>query len=232
MGRTIKTIFAKLSRNRATPLSALVTKTTRFVRESVSAALFLRTCDRVGSHPRVDGVLRVHNEGHIVLGDDVRLISKWAPIELSTRRGATITIGSGSSINYGTLVSASKGVTIGNRVMIGNYCVIADTQVPGIARDERDADIDESAALPIEIGDGAWLAVRVTVLPGSRIGAGAVVTAGSVVDGDIPPGVIAGGVPARVLRSSVVPSAPVSKPAAPLSHEAATRSEAMAEVAP
>ena len=53
-----------------------------------------------------------------------------------------------------------------------------------------------------------WLAVRVTVLPGSKIGAGAVISAGSVVDGEIPAGALAGGVPARVLRAAVrAPSA-------------------------
>ena len=46
----------------------------------------------------------------------------------------------------------------------------------------------------------AWLASRVTVLPGSRIGSGAVVSAGSIVSGTIPPRVVVGGIPARVLR--------------------------------
>jgi acetyltransferase-like isoleucine patch superfamily enzyme len=54
----------------------------------------------------------------------------------------------------------------------------------------------------VEIGDGVWLAARVTVLPGSRIGAGAVIAAGSVVAGDIPAGNVAGGIPARILRKA------------------------------
>ena len=54
--------------------------------------------------------------------------------------------------------------------------------------------------MPIEIGDDVWLAGRVMVRPGSRIGAGAVIGAGSVVDGEIPAGAIASGAPARVLR--------------------------------
>jgi acetyltransferase-like isoleucine patch superfamily enzyme len=40
----------------------------------------------------------------------------------------------------------------------------------------------------------------VTVLPGARIGAGAVIAAGSVVAGEIPAGAVAGGIPARVLK--------------------------------
>ncbi len=47
-----------------------------------------------------------------------------------------------------------------------------------------------------------WLTSRVTVLPGASIGAGSVITAGSVVSGSIPPGVVAGGIPARVIRQA------------------------------
>jgi len=53
---------------------------------------------------------------------------------------------------------------------------------------------------PIEIGDGAWLASRVVVLPGVRIGAGAVVGAGSVVTRDVPDNTLVAGTPARVVR--------------------------------
>jgi maltose O-acetyltransferase len=56
---------------------------------------------------------------------------------------------------------------------------------------------------PIEIGDGAWLASRVVVLPGVRIGAGAIVAAGSVVTRDVPDNTLVVGVPARVVRDLV-----------------------------
>ena len=54
---------------------------------------------------------------------------------------------------------------------------------------------------PIRVGRGAWLGARVTVLPGVNIGEGAVIGAGAVVTRDIPPNVLAAGVPARVLRT-------------------------------
>jgi len=52
------------------------------------------------------------------------------------------------------------------------------------------------------IGNGAWLGACVTVLPGSRVGEGSVVGAGSLVIGEVPPGVIAVGRPARVRRNT------------------------------
>ena len=53
----------------------------------------------------------------------------------------------------------------------------------------------------IQIGEGCWLAARVTVLPGVTIGPGTVVAAGAVVAKDLPANVLAAGVPARTMRS-------------------------------
>ena len=56
-------------------------------------------------------------------------------------------------------------------------------------------------AYPITVGDNVWFGASVTVLPGVRIGSNTVIGAGSVVNRDIPDGVIAVGNPCRVLRS-------------------------------
>ena len=52
---------------------------------------------------------------------------------------------------------------------------------------------------PIEIDDYAWIGSRATVLPGVKIGKGAVVAAGAVVTKDVTPYLVVGGVPARPL---------------------------------
>jgi len=76
--------------------------------------------------------------------------------------------------------------------MIGQHCIVADTEFPDIPITD-----EMRRPLPIEIGDDVWLAARVTVRPGVKIGKGAIVVAGSIVESDIPPGVVAGGIPAR-----------------------------------
>ena len=55
-------------------------------------------------------------------------------------------------------------------------------------------------ARPICVEDEVWIGAGAIVLQGVTIGRGAVITAGAVVDDDVPAGAIAGGVPARVIR--------------------------------
>jgi acetyltransferase-like isoleucine patch superfamily enzyme len=169
-----------------------------WLKSILGARYWLRRCDRVGAKTRTFWRPIVENRGRILLGSRVRLNSNWAPVELVSGPLGTIDIGDGVFINYGSMISAQLSVRIGSNVMVGNYCIVADTETPGVGDPPGGPSI---APRPVEIGDGAWLAARVTVLPGSRIGAGAVIAAGSVVAGDIPPGALAGGIPARVLRA-------------------------------
>ena len=54
---------------------------------------------------------------------------------------------------------------------------------------------------PVSIGNDVWIGRRVMIMPGVTIGDGCVIGAGAVVTKDIPPYNVAGGVPARVLKS-------------------------------
>jgi FkbH-like protein len=194
MRRSLSKIRDSLARDQALPLSARVAKGVRYVASSVLAPVRLRACDRVGARGRAMGRPRIVNRGRIEIGDDFTLNSIFAPAELVAAEGATIEIGDRVGINYGTAISARARVKIGNGVSIGPYSIIADSEA-------ELPDGDDDRVAPIEIGDGVWLAARVTLLPGARIGAGSVITAGSIVSGEIPAGVVAGGIPARVLRA-------------------------------
>lgn len=54
---------------------------------------------------------------------------------------------------------------------------------------------------PIRIEDNCFIGVNAVILPGVRIGPNSIVAAGAVVNRDVPPGTVVGGVPARVLGS-------------------------------
>ncbi len=64
------------------------------------------------------------------------------------------------------------------------------------------------AEADIVIGNDVWLATRVIVLPGTRIGDGSIIAAGAVVKGEFPPMSIIAGSPARIVsQRSIVPLA-------------------------
>ncbi len=94
-------------------------------------------------------------------------------------------------------VDLGAAVRIGSRVQFGHHVVLLtmDHEMgPPSARCGR------LVAAPITIGDGVWIASRVTVLPGVTIGDGAVVAAGAVVTRDVAPDTLVGGVPAKLVR--------------------------------
>ena len=117
---------------------------------------------------------------------------------------AHVRIGARCFINRAVYVDAAAAVTIGDGVSIGHHVVVITTD-HAIGPPEFRAGALRPA--PVTVGDGAWVAAGVTLLPGVTVGAGAVVAAGAVVTRDVPPNVLAGGVPARVLRELSVPDA-------------------------
>jgi acetyltransferase-like isoleucine patch superfamily enzyme len=175
-----------------------LTKGPGWVRSRLGAILWLRTCDKVGAGTRTFRRPNVENRGRIELGSRVRLNSHWAPTELVSGPDGCIEIGDNVFVNYGTIISAQQRVRIGANCMIGNYCIIADTEIPGIGNPPGGPTTEARA---VDIGEGVWLAARIVILPGTRIGAGATIAAGSIVAGDIPANSVAGGIPARVLRT-------------------------------
>ena len=92
----------------------------------------------------------------------------------------------------------------GGKVSIGNYfhsgveCMIL-TENHNYEGDEIPYD-STYVTKDVKIGDFVWLGIRVIILPGTEIGEGAIIQAGSVVHGKIPPYAIAGGNPAVVFK--------------------------------
>jgi FkbH-like protein len=194
--------FVSLARNRLrrqrdqAPLARLKDDAA-YVAEVAAARVFLRRCTSVGGLTRTVGRPRVDNRGRMDIGTRTRLVSTFAPIELTCAAGATLRIGAHGAINFGTIISASRSVDIADEVSIGPYCILSDTEFGDVAAGSAG---EAGGAEPIVLEKGVWLASRVTVLPGVTIGEGSVITAGSIVTTTIPRHVVAGGIPARVIR--------------------------------
>ncbi|MFI1467788.1 acyltransferase [Streptomyces wuyuanensis] len=162
-------------------------------------------------------VVHLAEGSSIEIGSGTTLISRAPntplgvarPVILRTMRpGARMVIGEHTGLS-GATICASISVTIGNRVLMGADVLIADTDFHPVDTVPRRFEPESrAAAAPVVIGDDVFLGARSIVLKGVEIGAGTVVGAGAVVTSSLPPGVVAGGVPCRVLR-----------PLAPASHD-------------
>lgn len=163
---------------------------------ALNAQRHLFHCDEVPVTVRLRGRARVENNGgHIAVGDRVLIDGRTVLVELVAHRGGRLSIGASTFINYGVSISAHESVEIGRGCLIGNYTLIMDNDY----HDMRDH-LLPGASAPIVLEDRVWLGARVTVLKGVRIGENSVIGAGSVVTKDIPAGVFAAGMPARVIR--------------------------------
>jgi maltose O-acetyltransferase len=97
-------------------------------------------------------------------------------------------------INPDCLIDARGGsVVIGNNVDIGTQ-----THIWTLEHDPHDANHGTKGG-DVTIEDHVWIASRVTILPGVRLGRGAVVACGAVVTRDVPEKAIVAGIPAKVI---------------------------------
>lgn len=108
----------------------------------------------------------------------------------------TTTIGEGNVIN-GISIYGSGEVVIGDHCSFGPGLII-QTQNHAYNTGDTLPYGDEFVCKPVHIDNCVWIGMNVTCLPGTHIGEGAIIQAGSVVHGEIPPLAIAGGNPAKV----------------------------------
>lgn len=94
-------------------------------------------------------------------------------------------------------LSERGNITIGNRVSIAPRVTLVTSSHPNHSRTRRFAPVSQG---PIVIEDDAWLGAGCVILPGVRIGRGAVVGANSVVSHDVPALHVVAGQPARTVR--------------------------------
>ncbi|MEP7341837.1 MAG: acyltransferase [Acidobacteriota bacterium] len=127
-------------------------------------------------------------ERDTALDDGVILLCSGA------ERRDKLVIRQGTYINRLTMIDAHEQVEIGRNCMIGPYCYITDanhgTAMDTIVKNQI------MKARPVIIEDDVWLGAGVSVLPGVRIGRGAVIGAGAVVTKDVPANAIYAGIPA------------------------------------
>jgi len=149
-------------------------------------------CSRVGCDGRLP---ELYSLGKVTIGQRFGVRGRMFPCELGAAvPTAHLRIGDRVFINSGASVVAYCGIEIGNDSLIGDLVAIYDTNHHSL-----DSEHPQKFS-PVVIGSNVWLGRSVTVLPGSKIGDYTVVAAGSVVNGDLPPRVLATGNPAQPVK--------------------------------
>ena len=114
-----------------------------------------------------------------------------------TTGGVDITVGRNVFVNQNCTFYDLGGLAIGDDVMVGPNVSIITSGHPMEPSQRRACVI----AKPIVIERNVWIAAGATIIGGVTVGENSVVAAGSVVTRDVPPNALAGGNPARVIRS-------------------------------
>lgn len=140
----------------------------------------------------------------ISLGEDCRISGQTT---LTGRQGGTpqpcLEVGKNCDIGWQTTIAVGTRVCLGNNVRIAGRALLAGYPGHPLDAASRAAGLPEldTQCADIILEDDVWLATNVVVSAGVTIGRGTIVAAGSVVTSDLPEFVLAGGVPARVIRS-------------------------------
>ncbi len=131
---------------------------------------------------------------------------------LRNEQGGSMAIGSRVYIGDGVILSAMAAVEIGDETLIAHGVQLFDNDTHPLDAGQRALDFRRKlghkttkpltiARAPVRIGRGCWLGMNSLVMKGVVIGDGTVVAGGSVVTQDLPAGIVAGGNPARPLRT-------------------------------
>lgn len=158
---------------------------------------------------RLMPIVNIHPKASITIGEHSMInsdqtsyhLSLYGPCKLmADKEGAKITIGAKTRV-HGSCIHAFESITIGDNCLIAGNSQIFDCNAHNLSMDNPSNRINTNGkAKPVTIEDNVWIGANVFVLPGVTIGAGSVISANSVVNKDIPSGVLAGGNPAVVIK--------------------------------
>ena len=172
--------------------------------------LFKGRLERVGMNMNLYGGLPyISGPVRMLIGDNCRVSGQST---FTGRTSAKVTpilmLGNNIDIGWMTTIAVGSRIEIGDNVRIAGRALLAgypghplDPKARALGHPETDDQVGE-----IIIEKDVWLATGVSVMAGVHIGHGTIVAAGSVVTHDLPPMVLAGGIPAKVIRTLSITS--------------------------
>jgi maltose O-acetyltransferase len=161
--------------------------------------------DLAADWERVDGLLARYNapgttqdERDALLREILRDVGDGVAIRPTFRcEYGAVSIGARTFVNFDCIMLDVAPIAIGEACQLATRIQLLTATHPIDPEPRRRG---WESAEPITIGDNVWLGGGAIVCPGVTIGDDTVVGAGAVVTRDLPAGVVAAGVPARVIR--------------------------------
>jgi acetyltransferase-like isoleucine patch superfamily enzyme len=147
--------------------------------------------------PVQGNVLECLDDGRLEIGPHT-LLEPGCWITIGDK--AKVVIGEGCFLNLGTMLAAVDRIEIGDHVMFANHCFVGDA---AHRYDDPDMPITWQGFTskgPVKIGSNVWFGVNCVVTSGVTIGDRCVIGSNSVVTRDLPPGVVAAGAPAQIIK--------------------------------
>ena len=164
---------------------------------------------QLGDNIHFNGRCRIYVSGRVLIGDD--FICNSSRFAIDNGAESMITVGPDACLKIGnasgmssSVIQCYSEVNIGSNVNIGAGCVIMDTDFHSkdyMVRRDRALDRKSCEKAPVYIGDDVFIGARSIICKGVTIGNRSIIAAGSVVVNDIPADCMAGGNPARVIKS-------------------------------
>jgi acetyltransferase-like isoleucine patch superfamily enzyme len=153
--------------------------------------------DRLGEGCRFEGWIEIpQRSGRITLSDRVYVCrgATWTVLD-----GATLSMGNGAFIGPGVMISAHRAISIGNDSLVAEYVSIYDNE--HVWSDMHKPIGEQGYATAVcGIGSGCWIGAGAKILMGGSLGDDCILGAGAVLKKPLPPGVVAAGVPARIIK--------------------------------
>ena len=172
-----------------------------------SAKIIVKAPLIYGNNPvkgmRMPTCLRMEANTEFVIHDGP--LTRYGVMPYNLRYGAYIEIVNGGKLilgqgaaNVGLTIMCAKEITIGNGVRIGRNVSIRDWNGPHVIINDHYRN-----HAPVHIEDHVWLCTGCTIMPGVKVGEGAVVAANATVTKDVPPHCLVGGSPAKVIKENI-----------------------------
>jgi acetyltransferase-like isoleucine patch superfamily enzyme/acyl carrier protein len=171
----------------------------RRARNKLLSLLWSGSFAAFGPQSVIESPVRLSGESRIAIGSNVYIGSDSWLQAFGDGDAVVLRLGDRVSVAGHCVFSAVHSIWIGDAVSFARGVYVSDHA--HAYRDVSRAILDQGieGVEAVEIGDGAWIGENAVILPGTRIGRGAVIAANSVVSGNVPAHAVAAGIPARVI---------------------------------